>query len=66
MAKLKYDHAQPYGTGLGSAFRRHGVARLAGWVRRALGRDSGGGLLTPTPDGKLSCESLRAETERCD
>ena len=65
MANLKHDNPQAHAIG-SSAVRGRGIARLAGWVRRALGRESGGGMLTLTLDGKLSCESLRAEADRCE
>ena len=42
------------------------VQRISSWLRRRLGRACAAGLLTLSPDGKLSCESWRADAEQCD
>lgn len=68
MHKLKHDDMVASWLDAAEPGRRRasGTARLTGWLRRALGRDCGGGLWTLSLDGKLNCEPLGCARERPD
>ena len=68
MRKLKHDGIK-YRADLqaqGGAGSRGRIWRLGGWLGRAVGRGCSSGLWTLSPDGKLRCESLRAEPGECE
>jgi hypothetical protein len=61
MLKLKHNQPRVKPIIQERSSRRSPVLRLAGWLRRRLTRDCAAGVWTLSRDGKLACESLRAE-----
>jgi hypothetical protein len=66
MAELKHG-VLTRGAGAQPPVRgRYGAARLAGWLRRVLGRECAEGFWMLSPDGKLVCDSVCSDACRTD
>jgi hypothetical protein len=68
MPSLNHDSIERRidGSAHGVGKRRSRIRRLSSWLWRRLGRQCASGFWTLSPDGKLNCESLQAESRQPD